>query len=63
MPRAYFGEYLVQRRVLDRVQLFRALQMQDRLPTVKLGTCAALLGYAPRDKIEQLHAVVSVGRV
>ena len=32
-----FGEYLVDQGVLDRFQLFRALQMQDRLPGVRLG--------------------------
>jgi len=51
-----FGEYLVDQCVLDRYQLFRALQMQDRLPGVRLGECAAALGYAPIGKIEKLYA-------
>src|SRR5256885_12152524 len=51
-----FGEYLVEEQVLDRFQLFRALQMQDRLPGVRLGECAAALGYAPIGKIERLYA-------
>jgi len=49
-----FGEYLVDQGVLDRYQLFRALQMQDRLPGVKLGEAAAALGYAPIGAIERL---------
>jgi hypothetical protein len=50
-----FGEYLVDQGVLDRFQLFRALQMQDRLPGVRLGECAAALGYAPINAIERLY--------
>ena len=49
-----FGEYLVDQGVLDRFQLFRALQMQDRLPGVRLGECAAALGYAPIGAIERM---------
>src|SRR6266704_2169152 len=49
-----FGEYLVEEQVLDRFQLFRALQMQDRLPGVRLGECAAALGYAPIGAIERM---------
>ena len=50
-----FGEYLVEQGVLTRFQLFRALQMQDRLPGVRLGECAAALGYAPINAIERLY--------
>lgn len=50
-----FGEFLVDQGVLDRFQLFRALQMQDRLPGVRLGECAAALGYAPINAIERLY--------
>ena len=49
-----FGEYLVDQGVLDRYQLFRALQMQDRLPGVRLGEAAAALGFAPIGAIERL---------
>jgi hypothetical protein len=49
-----FGEFLVEQGVLDRFQLFRALQMQDRLPGVRLGEAAAALGYAPIGAIERL---------
>jgi hypothetical protein len=51
-----FGEYLVEEQVLDRFQLFRALQMQDRLPGVRLGEAAAALGYAPIGAIEKIHS-------
>ena len=50
-----FGEYLVEQGVIDRFQLLRALQMQDRLPGVRLGECAAALGYAPILAIEKLY--------
>ena len=50
-----FGEYLVDQGVLDRFQLFRALQMQDRLPGVRLGEAAAALGYAPLRAIERFY--------
>jgi hypothetical protein len=49
-----FGEFLVDQGVLDRFQLFRALQMQDRLPGVRLGEAAAALGYAPIGAIERM---------
>jgi hypothetical protein len=49
-----FGEYLVDQGILDRFQLFRALQMQDRLPGVRLGEAAAALGYAPIGVVERL---------
>mgnify|MGYP001765194909 CR=1 FL=1 len=48
-----FGEYLVERRVLDRYQLFRALQMQDRNPGVRLGEAVAALGYLQIREIEK----------
>lgn len=53
--RSPFGEFLVKHAVLDRFQLFRVLQMQDRIPGTRLGHCAVVLGYVPRDLIEQLH--------
>lgn len=51
-----FGEYLVEEQVIDRFQLFRALQMQDRMPGVRLGEAAAALGYAPIGAIEKIHS-------
>lgn len=51
-----FGEYLVQHGVIDRYQLFRVLQLQDRVPGTKLGACAVTLGYVPRDVIEEVYA-------
>ncbi len=53
--RTAFGEFLVSQRALDRFQLFRALQMQDRMPGARLGQCAVALGYIPRTSVEQLH--------
>ena len=53
--RAPFGEFLVEQRILDRFQLFRALQMQDRVPGARLGQCAVALGYIERHAIELLH--------
>lgn len=50
-----FGEFLVQEQVLDRFQLLRALQLQDRSPRARLGQCAVALGFAPADAIERLH--------
>ena len=50
-----FGEFLVDQGVLDRFQLFRALQLQDRLPGVRLGECAAALGYVPILAVERLY--------
>jgi hypothetical protein len=48
-----FGEFLVARRILDRAQLFRAMQMQDRSPGVRLGECAAALGYVSIHSVER----------
>jgi hypothetical protein len=50
-----FGEYLVDQGVIDRFQLFRSLQMQDRLPGVRLGEAVAALGYAPIGAVERLY--------
>jgi hypothetical protein len=53
--RAPFGEFLVEKHVLDRFQLFRALQMQDRIPGARLGQCAVALGYVERTEVELWH--------
>jgi hypothetical protein len=50
-----FGEYLVEQGIVDRAQLFRAMQMQDRNPGTRLGECAAALGYAPVGQIERAY--------
>ena len=50
-----FGEFLVEHDILDRVQLFRAMQMQARSPGVRLGECAAALGYASIHTIERAY--------
>jgi hypothetical protein len=46
-----FGEFLVEQGILDRVQLFKAMQMQDLNPGIRVGECAAALGFA------QIHAI------
>jgi hypothetical protein len=53
--RFYFGEFLVEQRILDRFQLFRVLQLKDRVPTARLGQCAVALGYVHKTAIEQAH--------
>ncbi len=52
-----FGEFMVERAVIDRVQLLRALQMQDRHPGVRVGECAAALGYVPIGEVDRLYDV------
>jgi hypothetical protein len=59
--RAPFGEFLVQRQILDRFQLFRTLQLQDRVPGARLGHCAVALGFVPAHAIERLHLVFELG--
>jgi hypothetical protein len=39
-----FGEYLVGEDAITRHDLFKALQLQDQNPGVKLGECLAKLG-------------------
>ena len=51
-----FGEYLVESKVLDRYQLFRALQMQDQHAGVRVGEAAAALGYIAVGDVERLYA-------
>jgi len=51
-----FGEFLVSHNRLDRYQLFRALQMQDRHPGVRIGECAAALGYLPITDVERMYS-------
>jgi len=53
--RKQFGEFLVERQILDRFQLFRVLQHQDRAPQAQLGECVVALGYAQQPAIERLH--------
>jgi hypothetical protein len=52
----HFGEYLVAMQLVDRYQLFRALQMQDRHPGVRIGECVAALGYLQISEIEKLYS-------
>lgn len=48
-----FGEFLVETEIISRFQLFRALQLQDRNPGVRLGECIAALGYLPYTDVEE----------
>ena len=56
LPEVHFGEYFVEQGLIDRYQLFRALQMQDRLPRVRLGEAVVALGFASRRAVEHLAA-------
>lgn len=51
-----FGEYLVEAGMVDRFQLFRAMQMQDRHPGVRIGECVAALGYMQISDVERAYA-------
>ena len=51
-----FGEFLVEQGAIDRFQLFRALQMQDKYAGVRIGECAAALGYLQIGDVERLFA-------
>jgi hypothetical protein len=52
-----FGEFMVERGLVNRAQLFRALQMQDKYPGVRVGECAAALGYVQIGEVERLYDV------
>jgi hypothetical protein len=52
----HFGEFLVEQQRLDRYQLFRSLQMQDRHPGCRIGECAAALGYVQIGDVERLYS-------
>ena len=51
-----FGEYVVEQGRISRYQLFRAMQMQDRHPGVRIGECIAALGYLQIGEVERLYA-------
>lgn len=51
-----FGEYLVEHALISRYQLFRAMQMQDRHPAVRIGECVAALGYLQISEVERAYA-------
>ncbi len=50
-----FGEYLVEHKLITRYQLFRAMQMQDRHPAVRIGECVAALGFLQISEIERAY--------
>ena len=51
-----FGEFLVARGLLDRHQLLRALQHQDRRPELRIGICAVDLGFLGRGALTRALA-------
>jgi hypothetical protein len=51
-----FGEFLVDKGVLSRADLFRALSEQDRQPGVPIGEVLSLLGLVSADVIEAMLA-------
>jgi hypothetical protein len=53
--RLRFGEFLVAAGAIDREQLFRAMQLQDRHPEVKIGECAAALGFLQLGDVEKQY--------
>lgn len=48
-----FGEYLVGENAISREDLFRALQLQDQNPGVRLGECLAKLDVVAYPTIEE----------
>lgn len=48
-----FGEFLVERRLLTRQQLFKALTEQDKHPGVRLGEVIAALGFVAYPEIDR----------
>ena len=56
MTEILFGEFLVEQAAITRFQLFRALQLQDCHPGVRIGECAAALGYVPIADVERMYS-------
>ncbi len=50
----HLGEYMVERHMLSRQQLFRALSEQDRQPGLRLGEVIAALGILPYEDVERM---------
>ena len=51
-----FGEFLIENGFISRYQLFRAMQLQDRHPAVKIGECVAALGFMQITEVESAFA-------
>ncbi len=49
-----FGEFLVEKRLINREQLFRALSAQDTCPGVRIGEVVAALGFLPYAEVDRL---------
>ena len=51
-----FGEYLITHGAITREELFRALQLQDQNPGVRVGECLAKLGAITYAEVETFLA-------
>src|SRR5688572_32262007 len=49
-----FGEFLVERGVLTRTQLFQVLTHQDKSPGIRLGEIVSALGFVPYATVDRL---------
>ena len=56
-----FGKFLITENTITRQELFCAMQLQDRHPGVRIGECAAALGFLGLGEVEELYAVF-IGR-
>jgi hypothetical protein len=50
------GELMVERGLLNREQLFRALMEQDRQPETHFGELVVALGFCTQDRVDELLA-------
>jgi hypothetical protein len=56
-----FGEFMVERRIVNRQELLAALMAQDHNPGVPLGEVVAAMGYAEPAEVESaLEAFMSL---
>lgn len=58
-----FGEYLVERGMLTRQQLFSALCEQDKNPGIRFGEIVASLGFLPYPIVDRLLTTFSAVEV
>jgi hypothetical protein len=49
-----FGEFLVERGVLSRSQLFQVLTHQDKSPGIRIGEIVSALGFVPYSTVDKL---------
>src|SRR5262245_50174875 len=58
-PDADFGEFLVERGVINRAELFEALREQSQQPGIPLSEIVSWLGYARYDDLDRLRTAFS----